>query len=615
MKNFRFILLILVFFACKDEEIAKLPTVETASVDGISDTSARIGGRVVDNGGSEVTEFGVYWGTSSNPDTSGTKLALGLGTAVFYDTLQNLTSGVKYFVKAYATNKNGTAYGNETFFTTQINLPTLATSVVSDITPTSAIIGGNITDDGGFEISSRGVYWGIKSDLLNSGTKLELGTGKGIFSTSLIDLEKGITYYYQAFAVNIKGTVYGEMLSFTTNPELPVVSTTDVVNIGTHSAMLGGEIKSNGGSSIIERGIYWGKSTEPQTSGTKFIIGSTGSSFIDSIKILLPQTTYYFVAYAINSKGTSYGTEKSFKTLGGLPKIGNRFTDSITTSNVKLSGIIDSINYLNTTVTFEYGTTSSYGTSVSSAKGIITKDHDTAYIKLGGLTPNTTYHFRVKAENELGAVYSNDSTFMTVLDGITGSVTDTDGNSYGTIGIGHQTWMTENLKTTKYNDGSAITLVEKDSIWQQLSTGGYCWFENNISYKNTYGAMYNWYTVNTGKLCPNGWHVPSETEFTTLVNYLGGASKAGGLLKATGTSFWNDPNTGATNQYGFNARAAGLRDNQALFDFININGNWWSSTNYSTQTAAYLYMIYNYENSFQNYINKKYGFSVRCIKN
>ena len=614
MKNFRFILLILVFFACKDEEIAKLPTVETASVDGISDTSARIGGRVVDNGGSEVTEFGVYWGTSSNPDTSGTKLALGLGTAAFYDTLQNLTSGLKYFVKAYATNKNGTAYGNETFFTTQINLPTLVTSVVSDITPTSATIGGNITDDGGFEITSRGVYWGIKSDLLNSGTKLELGTGKGIFSTSLIDLEKGITYYYQAFAANIKGTVYGEMYSFTTSPELPVVITTDAVNISTHSAKLGGEIKSNGGSSIIERGIYLGTSTEPQTSGIKFINQSGNSYFMDSITSLSPKTTYHFVAYAINSLGSDFGSEKTFTTLGDLPEAITLKADTITTSGASLVGIV-SADYLNTSVTFEYGTTVSYGNSVPVVDGIVTENNDTVYANISGLTANTTYHFRIRTENELGVVYGGDSTFMTVLDGITGSVTDADGNSYGTIGIGHQTWMTENLKTTKYNDGSAITLVEKDSIWQQLSTGGYCWFENNITYKNTYGALYNWHTVNTGKLCPSGWHVPSETEFTTLVNYLGGASKAGGLLKATGTSFWNDPNTGATNQYGFNARAAGLRDNQALFDFININGNWWSSTNYSTQTSAYLYMIYNYQNSFQNYINKKYGLSVRCVKN
>lgn len=127
--------------------------------------------------------------------------------------------------------------------------------------------------------------------------------------------------------------------------------------------------------------------------------------------------------------------------------------------------------------------------------------------------------------------------------------------------------------------------------------------------------MYNWYTVNTGKLCPVGWHVPTNDEITQLVNYLGGASVAGGILKGTGTSHWSSPNTGATDANNFKALPGGIRYDNGPFDLTGVQGGWWNSSNYSTLTAWYLYLTYNYSNSFQGNLNKKNGMSVRCINN
>jgi len=166
-----------------------------------------------------------------------------------------------------------------------------------------------------------------------------------------------------------------------------------------------------------------------------------------------------------------------------------------------------------------------------------------------------------------------------------GAITDIDGNVYHAVTIGTQTWMVENLKVTKLNDGTSIPNVTALTAWNNLTTPGYCWYNNDIANKKLYGALYNWYNVSTGKLCPTGWHVPSVTEWTTLINYLGGESVAGGKLKETGTTHWVTPNTGATNTSGFTALPAGIRYSNTD-DFAESLGgetDFWTSTQYTNQ--------------------------------
>ena len=198
---------------------------------------------------------------------------------------------------------------------------------------------------------------------------------------------------------------------------------------------------------------------------------------------------------------------------------------------------------------------------------------------------------------------------------VTVQVTDVDGNVYHTVTIGTQVWMVENLKVTKYKDGTAIPLVTDNTAWSNLTTAGYCWFTNDaLTYKNTYGALYNWYTVNTGKLCPTGWHVPTDAEWTTLTTYLGGEIAAGGKLKETGTAHWLSSNTGATNESGFAGLPGGSRNTYGIFQTLGVLGYWWSSAEFTTDTAWYRTLSYSYGDAFRSNSAEGGGFSVRCVR-
>ncbi len=192
---------------------------------------------------------------------------------------------------------------------------------------------------------------------------------------------------------------------------------------------------------------------------------------------------------------------------------------------------------------------------------------------------------------------------------------DADNNVYKTVKIGNQTWMAENLKTTKFKDGSAIPNVSGGSAWGDLLTPGYCWYNNDKSaYGDVYGALYNWHTVSTGNLCPAGWRVPTDADWATLTSHLGGDNAAGGKLKESGNSYWQNPNAGASNESGFTALPGGNRQADGAFDNIGTDGFWWSSTS-STTIAAFGRMInYNSIGANKGTYPKKRGFSVRCVK-
>jgi uncharacterized protein (TIGR02145 family) len=197
---------------------------------------------------------------------------------------------------------------------------------------------------------------------------------------------------------------------------------------------------------------------------------------------------------------------------------------------------------------------------------------------------------------------------------------DADGNVYNTIKIGSQIWTVENLKTTKYNDGTSIPYVADDNAWGALSSPGYCWYSNNSAYKSTYGALYNWYVVdpaNPKKIAPEGWRVPTAADWTTLINYLGSTS-AGGKMKEAGLTHWASPNTGATNESGFTGLPGGARgtDRGVSFGQINYWGHHWSSTSANTMYAYNCFLDWNRSTAGLSASKfKTWGISVRLIKN
>lgn len=296
--------------------------------------------------------------------------------------------------------------------------------------------------------------------------------------------------------------------------EIPTLTTTNITKITNTSATSGGNITSDGGSEITARGVCFNTTGNPTTADTRTLDGTGSGPFISNLILLTPNTYYTLRAYATNSEGTAYGNEISFMT------------------------------------------------------------------------------------SEI----------------ITGTVDDIDGNTYKTVTIGNQVWMAENLKTTKYNDGTDIPNVTGLTEWKNLYTPGFCWYDNNVTYKSTYGALYNWYAAATGKLCPVGWRIPSTDQWTVLTTYLGGEYLAGDKLKEEGNEHWKNFNDAANNASGFTALPGGARiDGQ--FTFIEKSGAWWTSTSYNEDNAYLREMDDIVVEVMTGYLSKKEGFSVRCIKN
>jgi uncharacterized protein (TIGR02145 family) len=231
------------------------------------------------------------------------------------------------------------------------------------------------------------------------------------------------------------------------------------------------------------------------------------------------------------------------------------------------------------------------------------------------LSPNTTYYVRAYATNSVGTAYGNEFIFTTISPQPTEVI------------IGTQVWASENLNVTTYRDGTVIPQVTDPSFLQGLSTGAWCYYNNNSDNGSTYGKLYNWYAVagiyNSAslnnpslrkQLAPVGWHIPSDSEWTTLITFLGGQNIAGSKMKATCTTLWNPPNYSATNSSGFTGLPGGMLVDGPIFQQMGRRGYWWSSDQTSGYNGNYCLVGYEIALSIVSYQPKQYGISVRCIK-
>ena len=507
--------------SCKKDKPTP-PIITTTAASAITQTTASSGGNITSDGGAAITARGVCWSTTTGPTTAlSTKTTDNTGIGIFTSSITALTAGTVYYVKAYATNGAGTAYGNEiSFTTTAATIPILTTTVASAITQITATSGGNVTSDGGATVTAHGVCWSTTTGpTIALSSRTTDVTGTGTFISVLAGLTGGTVYYVRAYASNITGTAYGNEISFTTAATVPVLTTTAASSITQTTATSGGNVTSDGGASVTAKGVCWNISAGATVANSKTSDGTGTGIFTSSIASLTAGRVYYVRAYATNSVGTAYGSSILFTT--------------------QISEII--------------------------------------------FNPGLNY----------------------------GTVTDIDGNVYKTITIGTQTWMAENLKTTRFNNGDAISLKSNASSWYYYkSQPNYCWNNNDeTTYKAAYGALYNEITISRGAICPSGWHVPYDVDWTTLTSYLGGESVAGGKLKETGTTHWLSPNSGATNESGFSALPGGLRLPQG--DYLNIGemGEWYSIMD------DYRSLDYRNSSIIKPYIDPNaWAFSVRCIK-
>jgi uncharacterized protein (TIGR02145 family) len=609
-----------------------VPTVTTTAVTGMTLTAAISGGNVTADGGAAVTARGVCWATTVNPVIGATNTTSnGTGTGVFTSNLTGLLPGTPYHVRAYATNSAGTAYGADVpFSTTAAGLPTLTTDAVTGLTLTTAISGGNITADGGGAVTARGVCWATTVNPVIGATNTTTnGTGTGVFVSNITGLLPGTPYHVRAYATNSAGTSYGADVPFTTNPiVVPILSTTAVTGVTLTTAATGGNITDDGGAAVTVRGVCWATTVNPVIGATNTTSNGTGTGvFVSNITGLLPGTPYHVRAYATNSAGTAYGADIPFTTTAvEAPTLTTVAITALGATSAVSGGVITSDGGSAITVSgICWGTTALpvIGALNTTTDGLLTGTFPST---MTGLTDGTTYYVRAYATNAIGTSYGNQLTLLT-------KVADNDGNTYNTVKIGNQVWMAQNLATTKYNNNSSIPNLTLNAAWIAENgtvghNGAYCWYNNDgTTYKPLYGAIYNWYAVNTGNLCPTGWHVPSDLEYQTLELFLGmapgtnpgevGAWEDRGTDQGTqmkNTTGWASGQNG-TNTSGFSALPGGYRFGvDGTFQALNQQSYWWASDQVDAATAFYRRLDGPLTTVYRMGVLKSAGKYVRCIK-
>ena len=594
---------------------AQLPQLTTITATGITPFAATSGGTITGDGGFSIISKGVAWSTSPNPTINDNFTNNGSGATSFQSVLTNLLPGTSYYYRSYATNTVGTGYGMSYSLTTQ-GLATVTTTEIMQISSNSATSGGNITSNGGANVTARGVCWSTSPNpTVDLVTKTVNGSGNGLFTSSLTQLTPATTFYVRAYATNAAGTAYGIERIFTTSIALPSL-TTEVSSITTTTASGLGTITNNGGGTITVSGIVWGTTTNPTLTTN---IGSTSDGtligfFISNLTGLIPGTTYYVRSYATNSAGTGYGNQITFSALPVLATLTTTEIAQLTSNSAVSGGQIISNGGANVTVRGVCWSTSPYPTIALTTKTNNGTGTGTFISNISSLSPVTTYYIRAYATNSAGTAYGNELSFVTQ-----------DITPLPNVTIGAQVWQNINLNVTTYRDGTPIPQVTDPTQWQNLTTGAWCYYNNDPANDAIYGKLYNWFAVagihdndvNTPNkiLAPNGWHIPTNTDWTTLTTFLGGESVAGGKMKSIGTSLWNSPNALATNESGFTGLPGGGRGSQGATDVMGSHGNWWSSSEVdsiyviSRNLMGFNGEINNFSNSF-----KSAGLSVRCIR-
>ena len=546
-----------------------LPEETTVEVSNITALDATCTGDVTYNGGGIVTARGICWNTSQNPTVYDSHTTNGSGTGSFTGNITGLTGGTTYYVRAYAKNNMGTAYGNQLSFTTLITTPTVFTNIVYNINANSADCGGYITDDGGNTVTARGVCWSTSQNpTLNDNFTID-GDGTGNFTSNITGLAAGTTYYVRAYATNSVGTTYGEQRSFTTTISTPIVTTNTVSNITTNSATCGGNVIADGGATIIVRGICWSTSQNPTVNDNFTSNGNGTGNFTSSITELTAGTTYYVRAYATNSIGTAYGEQRSFTTITTNPTVITNTVSNITATSASCGGIVTATGGASVTArgvcwsTSQSPTVNDNHTNNGSGEGAFTSN-------ITGLSAGTTYYVRAYATNSVGTAYGELRSFATIntptvttntVSNITavsavcgGNVTATGGAPVTACGVCWSTSPIPTINDNHTNNGASSGNFTSNITGLVAGTTYYVRAYATNSAGTAYGELRSFTTLT----------IPTVT--TNMVNYItaysatcgGNVIETGGsTVTARGVCWSTSPNPTIYNNHTFNGSGTG----------------------------------------------------------
>jgi uncharacterized protein (TIGR02145 family) len=438
--------------------------------------------------------------------------------------------------------------------------------------------------------------------------------------------------------------VYDSVL---TEASIPVLITTEITNITSTTASGSGNILLNGLSAISERGLCYNTDGNPSYN-SEIVNGGLGTGlFMKYVTNLHPNTIYYVRAYAINNIGIGYGNELQFLTSPGLATV---HTDSVFDIS------FESVSVISTVVNDGGFTISERGicwntTGNPDINGDFQIDSTGTGVgsfvsSINDLIQGTSYFLRAYAINNEGLVYGQEIQFNTAYDSLScpSTVLDYDGNSYNTIAIGAQCWMSENLKTTHYSNGIGIPHVSNDSLWDLLSNNSsddaFCYFNDSSTNANLYGALYTWAAAtgdnSTGSntnpsgvqgVCPSGWHLPSDNEWKQLEIYLGMDPVESDQTNLRGTdqgsrlagdsTLWQAGDLKSNGMFGssdFHALPAGIRHSGGQFVLLNEYAYWWTSSESSNDASWNRFLSYYHPKSGRNTTYKSSGLSVRCLR-
>lgn len=589
-----------------------LPTVTNYNITEMTSSTVTSGGNVTDDGCLPITARGVCWNTTGNPTIADSHTTDGVGIGGFTSIMTGLIGGTTYYYRAYATNSKGTGYSNDkTFLLGAVdydgnvyNTVIIGTQMwMSENLKTAHYRNGDPIPYAASDAQWTGYaqYGWYNNDINNKPTLGALYSNPAVVDNRKIcpigwhipSFEEWATLVNALGGTSVAGGKLKEAgLAHWNSPN------TGATNESGFSAFSSGSRSYSGGASsgLGTQANFWSNTVGGTGYCTANLI-SLSNDAITTTPYLTQFCGYGFSVRCVNDEATTSGA-----IISTNPVMNLAVTTATCGGNVTSDGGLTVTERGVCWSTDPNPTTANNKTTNGTGSGTFTS-------LLTDLTAGTTYYIRAYAINSASTTYGNEISFTTQ---ISAQVTDFDGNIYNTVTIGTQTWMKENLKTTHYANGDAIPYNSVLGTWTSLITGAYTWYSFDYPSKGSvYGALYNGYSViDSRNVCPTGWHVSTDADWTTLTSYLGGVTVAGGKMKETGITHWASPNTGATNESGFSALPGGQRFSSAdNFTYINQLGEFWTPNN------TYWKLHENSEAATRtSYTNGWGGCSVRCVK-